>query len=378
MVRGTGGRALSGTPVGDTPRVRGGQTEQHAAGSSATGSSAAFRVCAVIPTYNNEQTVARVAREVQKVLGHVIVVNDGSGPPCTRVLEGLAGEPGIEVVHRPHNGGKGSAVKDGLGRAAELGFSHVLQVDADGQHDLGDLGRFVEAARDAPDALVLGTPEFDASVPKVRLYARQITTFFCALETFGRVIRDPMCGFRVYPLGLARRAKVRGNYMDFDPEIAVKLVWQGARVVNLGTRVRYLAAEEGGVSSFKMVRDNLRISWMHTRLVLGACLRLLVWPWFVRQRRLQSSAWHRIPEAGNTLGIRFLAGTARLLGRSPVRLLLLFVVFYYTLVKAAARRASRDYLERVGAPSGFWAVYKHLLCFAECSLDRWYLVAGDL
>jgi polyprenyl-phospho-N-acetylgalactosaminyl synthase len=165
-------------------------------------------------------------------------------------------------------------VKDGFRAAHALGFSHALQVDADGQHDVADVPRFLEALRERPDALVLAQPIFDATAPAARMRGRKFTLFWTDLETGGRVIQDPMCGFRLYPLAPALRAAAWGDRMDFDIEIAVRLVWEGCPVVNLPTRVRYLSREQGGVSHFRMWHDNTLISWAHTRLCMGALLRL--------------------------------------------------------------------------------------------------------
>lgn len=224
------------------------------------------RTCAVIPTYNNPMTIALVFEQVRRFVETVIVVNDGSASAGKKAVEALVEREGIVVIHRVENGGKGAAVKDGLRRAHELGFSHALQVDADNQHDLTRIEELLDESRRHPDALILAYPEFDDSVPKSRLHARKITIFWTTLETFGRSIIDPMCGFRVYPISETLRALPKSNYMDFDPEVAVRLVWNGVPVVNVPTRVRYLAADEGGVSNFHVVYDNLRISWMHTRL----------------------------------------------------------------------------------------------------------------
>jgi hypothetical protein len=156
-----------------------------------------------------------------------------------------------------------------VGEAEALG-------DADGQHAVEDVPRLLEAARADPRALVLGQPFFDDSAPNVRRRARLISRFWTDIETCGRVIEDPLCGFRVYPIEAALRSGARGNRMDFDPEIAVRMSWLGCPVVNVRTRVRYLSAEEGGVSHFRMFRDNVLISWCHTRLVTLALFRLLM------------------------------------------------------------------------------------------------------
>lgn len=232
-----------------------------------------FRPCAVIPTYDNPDTVRAVVERVRATLP-VIVVDDGSAAPGRSVVEAI-GRDGLAIVfHRPQNGGKGAAVTTGFELAEQHGYTHALQVDADGQHALDDIPRFIDAARAQPSALILGAPVYDASAPKGRLIGRQITRFWTNIETYGRVIDDPMCGFRVYPVApacaVARRC---GQRMDFDIEVAVRLVWAGLPVVNLPTAVRY---PEGGVSHFHLVRDNLRISWMHSRLVVRSWLRLLV------------------------------------------------------------------------------------------------------
>lgn len=233
-----------------------------------------FRPCGLVPTYDNPATLRRVVERIRAFLPDVVVIDDGSADAGQRAVEEL-GAQGLAHVHRRSaNGGKGAAVKTGFEVAAGLGFTHAVQVDADGQHAIEDIPRFLEAARRQPDALILGAPLFDATAPASRLRARQITCFWTNLETGGKVIEDPMCGFRVYPIQAALRSGATGNRMDFDPEIAVRLVWMGLPVVNLPTKVRYVSKEEGGVSHFQMFWDNVRISWMHTRMVVRAIGRL--------------------------------------------------------------------------------------------------------
>ncbi len=235
----------------------------------------AFRPCVVIPTYDNPDTIATVVSAVRAHVAEVIVVDDGSHEPAASRIAALAASGLAHVVRRSHNGGKGAAVKSGLAEAQALGFTHALQIDADGQHELADVPRFLAAAREQPLGLVLGQPVFDATVPKARLYGRRISVFWARVETFGDVVGDPLCGFRVYPVTAALAARATGDRMDFDPEIAVRMAWMGVPILRVPTRVRYLPAEHGGVSHFQGVRDNLRISWVHTRLVIEACIRLV-------------------------------------------------------------------------------------------------------
>jgi len=237
-----------------------------------------FRPCVVIPTYDNPGTITAVVESVLPYLRDVIVVDDGSGAEARSRIDALRERGLAHVVRRDANGGKGAAVKTGLSAARELGYSHALQLDADGQHDVRDIPRFLAEAEAAPSALVLGTPQFADDAPKARLYGRMISVGFVHLETLGRGagrIADPLCGYRVYPVDAALRCVPRADRMDFDPEIAVRMVWSGVPVRNLPTQVRYIPRAEGGVSHFQLVRDNLRISLMHSRLMCTMIFRLL-------------------------------------------------------------------------------------------------------
>lgn len=231
------------------------------------------RFCAIVPTYDNPETVRRVVTAVRRHVSDVIVVDDGSADAGRTACAELGRDGLALVVRRPHNGGKGAAVKDGLRRALELGFTHALQIDADDQHDADDIPLLLAASRAEPRALVTGKPSFDRTAPRARVWGRKITQFWGRVETGGRLDVDSLCGYRVYPVREALASGTRGDRMDFDPEIVVRLAWRGAPVVLVPTRVRYLRAEEGGVSHFRMVKDNALISWMHTRLCVTAILR---------------------------------------------------------------------------------------------------------
>jgi glycosyltransferase involved in cell wall biosynthesis len=242
-----------------------------------------FRCCAVVPTFDNPATVAAVVARAREHVGEVIVVDDASGSEGREACAALGARGAAVVIHREANGGKGAAVKTGLAAARARGYTHAFQIDADGQHDLERMPAFLEAAARAPGSAVLGYPVYDASAPKGRLAARKITRFWVDLEVGGRgVVEDAMVGFRIYPLASTSALRVRGDRMDFDVEIAVRLVWAGVPVINLPVGVRYLRAEEGGRSHFQPLGDNLRLAWLHSRLcTLGAsryCLRKLRLP----------------------------------------------------------------------------------------------------
>ena len=233
-------------------------------------------VCAIIPTFDNAATLERVVREVREHVSDIIVVDDGSGPSARAVARRISDDGLARVVFRECNGGKGAAVKTALAAAKEHGFTHAVQIDADAQHDVDDAGRFIALCRQNPTACILGQPAFDASAPSARRIGRQVTVVWTHIETLGRVIADPMCGFRIYPIAPSLAARVRGDAMDFDPEIAVALAWRGCPIINVPTKVRYHA---GGVSHFRLWRDNLLISWMHTRMVIALLWRIWRRPW---------------------------------------------------------------------------------------------------
>jgi len=235
-----------------------------------------FHPCVVIPVYNHEHAIGKV---VARVLAHdlrCILVDDGCAPACAAVLDALVAAHPDRLVLERHaiNQGKGGAVLTGFARAARDGYSHVLQVDADGQHNVADIPRFLAAARAQPAALIAGCPIYDESVPALRLYARYLTHVWVWINTLSLSIRDSMCGFRVYPVApvvaLAARRKL-GLRMNFDIEILVRLYWDGVEVVSLPTKVGY---PEDGVSHFKAWTDNVLITRLHTALFFGMLPRI--------------------------------------------------------------------------------------------------------
>lgn len=235
--------------------------------------------CAVIPVYNHEHAVPVVVAELLRVGLPCVLVDDASSPECAAVLDGLARQPDTWLVRLPQNQGKGGAVMAGLREAGRLGFSHALQVDADGQHDLQDVRLFIEASALQPQSLICGYPQYDASVPKGRFYARYLTHVWVWINSLSLRILDSMCGFRVYPLDstldLIDSVKL-GTRMDFDPEILVRLAWCEQPMHWLPIKVHYPA---DGLSHFRLFHDNALISKMHTKLFFGMLVRLPVIIW---------------------------------------------------------------------------------------------------
>ena len=243
----------------------------------------------LIPSYNTGAKVYETVAAARAQWCPVWVVVDGSTDGTGAGLQQCAAQdPGLCVFVLPQNRGKGAAVLHGLEQAAAAGFSHVLTMDADGQHPPALIPDFMRASRQRPEAMILGRPVFDASAPLLRVRGRRISNWWTDLETLGAGIADSLYGFRVYPLHALAAVMRRQPWMrrfDFDTEAVVRLAWRGVKPINLDAPVRYLSAEEGGVSHFRYGRDNLLLSWMHGRLMLEFVLRL---PWLMwrKGRRL--------------------------------------------------------------------------------------------
>ncbi|MDN5869332.1 MAG: glycosyltransferase family 2 protein [Nitrococcus sp.] len=233
-----------------------------------------FNPCAVIPVYNHRDFLPRLVAALREHGLPVILVDDGSDEATRRVLDQQAALEGVTCRHLPGNRGKGAAVMIGIAEAAAQGFTHALQVDADGQHDLDDVPALLSQARAHPEHLVSGCPCYDESVPAVRFYGRYLTHALIWLDTLSLSLRDSMCGYRVYPVApsLAQAQSVRiGARMDFDTDIMTRLYWAGTESLFVPTRVRYPA---DGVSYFRMGADNARMVWLHLRLFAGMWPRL--------------------------------------------------------------------------------------------------------
>jgi glycosyltransferase involved in cell wall biosynthesis len=235
--------------------------------------------CAVIPVYNHERPLPSVVQALLSLGLPCVLVDDASSPDCAAVLDTLALQENVYLLRLPNNQGKGAAVMTGLREAARLGFSHALQVDADGQHDLNDVALFLDRSRQHPQALICGYPHYDASVPKGRLYARYLTHVWVWINTLSLAIPDSMCGFRIYPLAqtlpLINTVNL-GKRMDFDTDILVRMAWRNQPMNWLPVKVHY---PQDGLSHFRMFRDNVLISKMHTRLFFGMLGRmpLILW-----------------------------------------------------------------------------------------------------
>jgi predicted LPLAT superfamily acyltransferase/glycosyltransferase involved in cell wall biosynthesis len=373
-----------------------------------------FAACIVIPIYNHKDAISATVAHLAVHGLPIFVVDDGSDDATQQVLATLAQQHAdqLTLLRLPVNGGKGAAVMAGLRAACSAGYTHALQIDADGQHDAADVPRFIAAALAEPGAVILGRPVYDESVPKARLYGRYLTHVWVWIETLSLTIRDSMCGFRLYPLALACElmdSVQLPTRMDFDIEILVRLYWRRAAFRSIPTRVTYAS---DGVSHFDVLWDNVRISRSHTRLVFGMLWRLpmlLAHKVMPRRASLVNAAgkprtndgmaehaepsrpleaatqaepgaadWWRIAERGSHLGMSLLALSCKLFGRRFTALWLHPIVAYFLLTGRAAREASRNYFTHLGnaAPHGgtprpgWLSAYRHMLAFAQSGFDK--------
>lgn len=234
-----------------------------------------YSPCILIPIYNHGKSIVATVERLHAHKLPIVIVDDGSDEVTRAVLREIAEtHAGVRLFRLARNAGKGAAVMHGMRQARAMGYTHVLQIDADGQHDAADVPKFIATGAAHPEAVVCGKPVYDETVPKGRLYGRYITHFWVWIETLSFDIDDSMCGFRLYPLQAACEliddVKIPTR-MDFDIAIVVHLAWRGLPFINIPTRVTYPA---DGVSHFDVLRDNIRITRMHTGLFFGMLSRL--------------------------------------------------------------------------------------------------------
>jgi len=237
----------------------------------------------LIPSFNTGAKVYDTVRAAREQWAPVWVVVDGSTDGTGEGLLKMAKQdPQLRVMVLPHNHGKGAAVLQGLRVAVHEGYTHVLTMDSDGQHPPEKIPEFMQVSLANPDGLVLGRPVFDASAPLLRVRGRKVSNWWANFETLWQGIGDSLYGFRVYPAQMLLGVMENSYWMrhfDFDPEAAVRLCWCGARPINVDAPVKYFRTDEGGVSHFNYLRDNILLTGMHLRLFTGFIVRLplLIW-----------------------------------------------------------------------------------------------------
>lgn len=344
-----------------------------------------FSPCVLIPTRNHYQSLDSILDYLLHLHIQIVVVDDGSDAIPAAQIARICSARKVSLLRHEINAGKGFAIARGLSWAIEHGFSHVLQIDADGQHDLTRTSAFLTMAQENPTALVCGESRFDATIPTARKTGRLLTRFWVNINTLSRHITESMCGFRVYPAAQSLaviKDERPGIGMEFDTEIVVRLHWRGIPVIMMPVNVTY---PEGNLSNFDLWRDNLAISAMHAKLFLGMLVRL---PRLVRQRGRRSSVeaaaedrteeashWASLGERGVYAGLWLLTTIYKIFGRRTCLVAMAPVVLFFYLTGGEQRRASRDYLDRawragvIAEPSSNLAALRHFFSFATSSLD---------
>ncbi len=239
----------------------------------------------LIPVYNHGkacmEVVDTLAPFCQENDIKIILVDDGNGSETKSFLAKICEKHGslVDLVANEKNCGKGVAFRKGIFHAQERGFTHILQLDADGQHDSSRCGFFFECAEKNPSAMICGYPEYDETAPECRKNAHKFANMWCEIVTWQGGIVDSLCGFRIYPVDETCRFLKHGHIdsrMGFDIDILIKLIWRGVPFEFHPVRVTY---PSDGVSNFHAFRDNVRISWVFTKFCFGMIVRspLLLW-----------------------------------------------------------------------------------------------------
>lgn len=238
---------------------------------------AALNCVVIIPTYNNQATIAKVIADVKEYAEDIIVVNDGSTDSTSEILSKI---DGIRLIEYAENKGKGYALKLALKRATEWGFRYAITIDSDGQHYADDIPTFVERIEQMPDSLLIGERNLTAdNMPAKNTFANKFSNFWYKVET-GKSLADTQSGFRLYPLDKLRNIHFITRRYEFEVEIIVRAAWRGVNVENVPIKV-YYAPNEQRVSHFRPLQDFTRISILNTVLVIYAIL--FYYPWrFIR------------------------------------------------------------------------------------------------
>jgi predicted LPLAT superfamily acyltransferase len=347
-----------------------------------------YKICALIPTFNHHVALKPIIACLKAAGLDVFIVDDGSYREAERALQDLMKEqPDIHLLRLSSNQGKGAAIRKGLEWINQMGYTHALQVDADGQHSLATLQDFLSLSLRNPQALISGQPIYDRSMPLARKIGRWFTHVWVWIETLSFRITDSMCGFRIYPV--RKSLEIFNNHhvgarMEFDTEIMVRLFWSGTPVIMSPIRVTY---PEGNLSNFNVLQDNWRITKMHTRLFFGMIKNLPK----IRKHRpnykdlelpRDGLYWASMKERGSLVGLLILAWCYRLFGRQICKIIGFPVVLYFYLYGTVQRKASKDFLTRAFArksppqvPTVFDGL-KHFMHFFEMALDKFAAWAG--
>ncbi len=354
----------------------------------------------LVPFYNHPQNIKALIAALKTYELPVIVVDDGSDEASRLILAELERTEGILLLTRAQNGGKGIAMKDGFKFALNRRFSHVLQIDADFQHDAALIGEFLRQSQAHPQSIVCANPIYGEDAPRSRVYGRKITNFWVAINTLSLGVKDAMCGFRVYPLEQLKKAaaKSKTNRMEFDIEILVNAVRQGIDVRWIDTYVRY---EKGGVSHFKMLRDNALISLMHAKcffslpkFALGKIWRACVVNSSEKnaanaqisaeaQESTEQNLWWKRQERGGVFFLRLSLFLSQILPEFALKLIVKIVVWFYYIFSKNERENIAEFRQNLSEFAGAQtlkgtSVFSHFEAFGGAICDKFRVWKGKI
>ena len=359
----------------------------------------------LVPFYNHPQNIKALITALKTYELPVVVVDDGSDEASKQILAELERTEGILLLTRAQNGGKGIAMKDGFKFASERGFSHVLQIDADFQHDAALIGEFLRQSEAHPQSIVCANPIYGDDAPKSRVHGRKITNFWVAINTLSLGIKDAMCGFRVYPLEQLKKAaaKSKTSRMEFDIEILVNAARQGVDMRWIDTCVRY---EKGGVSHFKMLRDNALISLMHAKCFFSLPKFMLGKIWRACGLNLSKSAnfksgandaqnlkksqanaeqnlWWKKQERGGAFFLRLSLFLSQILPEFALKLIVKIVVWFYYIFSKNERENIAEFRRNLSEFAGSQmlkdtSVFSHFEAFGGAICDKFRVWKGKI
>ncbi len=352
-----------------------------------SGSTMNNKYAVIIPCYNHARAISSVLERLEPFKLKTFVIDDGNNDEQKKLLqENVTKYDFATLITLDKNGGKGEAVYVGAQKAMEQGFTHIIQLDADGQHQIEDLPKLISLSEQYPNELISATPKYDESVPKSRLYGRYITHFWVWVETLSFKIKDSMCGFRIYPNSAfisCFKEEHPGKRMDFDIEIMVRMYWRGIKCRFIESPVTY---PQDGISNFDVLKDNLAISRMHTKLCFLMPYRMcrLMLSSVFKQHK-DSSSWADKEEQKGLLGMKIMMRLYIACGRAAFMMVLPFVIAFFYLFAPKVRHASEHYLQIIKkehqkrniTSSINYSTYKHMLSFGITMLDKLALWRKD-
>lgn len=334
----------------------------------------------IIPIYNHKDTITDIVKSIINQDLPLIIVDDGSNNETKKTLNDIDKcYKRVDIITLPINSGKGVALSKGLLYADSLGYTHGITIDADGQHDIADIQKFIEASNRKRADLIAGNPTYDNSIPAERLHGRKISNFWTIVTTLSYDTKDVLCGFRCYPLsetGKLLKKRGVGKRMNFEPDILVRLYWEGVGITNVSTKICY---PENSLSHFDYIKDNMRISLNFFILFWGMIIRFFKIRSYQSKRALNNANnWVEQKERGNKLGLYLTLFFYKLLGKKLARVILQPVILYFYLTDRKGRVASRVYLDQIEQLTNKkLSGYKHYLAFGHMMLDRFDVHRGE-